>query len=612
MKDPRLPRLSARDKTAAEEEESALGPESPSRFAIPESSRGRRHGTPVVIPESNEEDEETLIAPSGRPLRERERLETMRYERRFILLLFVLAALAVLGDSGEVGMSWDEPYYVDAARRTNAWIAACLGPGRAPVRETDLERFWDADRQEPRGHPSVTRFLVGLGMMTAGGNPSPLAAMRRPIAFCFALTIVALYLLVRRTHGRVTAWLTVVAYFFMPRIFGHAHFAATETPMAMMTVLVVYAFLRGLESGRWAALTGLFLGLALATKINALALPLILLPWAFLFHRRASLNNLYAMLFLAPPVMALVWPWLWRQPLPHFLQYLAWNFEHKQTGTLYFGRVYDSLSGPAPWHYPLVLLALSLPLTTLGLAILGVARTIRAPRRHYFGLLYLWAAALPCLVQMGPAAPKYDGVRLFLSAFPFVAVLAGIGGSVLVRIGAFFSPFLKGRRFSPGMAALTAITILVIVNGGWALLSVRPYYLSFFNQLIGGPRGALEKGMEVAYWGEALNRKALDVINEKIPDGATLMPRAMNINVLRCYQQWGWLKPGIRLVEDRGPVDYQLLHYRRSFFTDSDVLLERDYAPKRTAVFGLRDAPAFGLYRTGVEFEEYRRRAGGT
>ena len=362
--------------------------------------------------------------------------------------------------------------------------------------------------------------------------------------------------------------------------------------MVLMSVLVVYAFLRGLESSWWAVLTGVLFGVAMATKINAVLLPVILFPWAFLFHRRMSINNLYSMIFLGPVVMVLVWPWLWSDGIAHFLSYLQWNFQHQIMRVLYDGVIYNS----APWHYPFVLAAITVPPVTLFLVALGIARSTQTLRRHSVGFFYLWGAMVPCLaIMISPA--KYDGVRLFLPAFPFLAALAGIGGGVLVRVAAFFDR--AGQKIPRGRAMLVVVLMAIVINGGWALYSSNPYYLSYFNFLVGGRQGAVARE-EITYWGEALNRDALNTINSLVPNGSTLMPLAFNEHVFDFYKKWGMLNPGIRIVQG-GPADYHLLQYRRGLFARPEWTLVEDYKP--IAVFGPPNVTLVGLFKTGPEFE---------
>ena len=93
-----------------------------------------------------------------------------RHERWFLLLLLFYGTLSVMLTSGGVGMCWDEAYYYPAGLKTRAWIEACFLETPAPVSGERLDFFWDASKQEPRGHPSFTRFLVALGLAGPGAR----------------------------------------------------------------------------------------------------------------------------------------------------------------------------------------------------------------------------------------------------------------------------------------------------------------------------------------------------------------------------------------------------------------------------------------------------------
>jgi 4-amino-4-deoxy-L-arabinose transferase-like glycosyltransferase len=584
----------------------AASPElAPKLFAVPEGSRESRRAfsEKVIAREAADENEERLINKPVRVAGRRLSVEDDRFEKWFVVLLLVVGTLAVLVTSGSVGMSWDEAYYVDAGLRTREWIGDFLSPRETASSPAALRVAWDSFDQEPRGHASIPRVLVALGMFLTDETPPSLFVMRLPMALCYGLSLALLYLLMKNGFGRVTAWISLLSYFFMPRVFGHAHFAVTETPTIMVTLLVFYAFLKGLKSTRWAVLTGIFLGVAFATKINTLGLPLILLPWLFVFHRKESLPLLYSIIFLSPLTMVLCWPWLWSNPGLAFSKYLFWNFNHSQIGFFYLGRVYNSLENPVPWFYPFHMVTLTVPISILILAGLGVARTLRAPRKHYIGLLFLWAALFPLLLQSSSSFPKYDGVRLFLQVFPFIAALAGIGGGVVVRIAAFYDR--PERAFPRGQLAALALILLIVLEGGAAFLRVQPNYLTYVNVLAGGRKRAMER-LELTYWGEALNRQAIESINALVPDGSTLCPRAINIETLRHHQARGLLKKSISLVEDRG-ADFHLLQYRRGMFGDPDRALFEGWEERRVAVFPSDGVGLIGLYQTGPAFENYWR-----
>ena len=141
---------------------------------------------------------------------------------------------------------------------------------------------------------------------------------------------------------------------------------------------------------RWAVVTGVLLGLGLATKHNTFFLPLVLYPhwlwtqrqrltgWRALpsstERRRVLLRYLLprwalAMATLAPLVYLLLWPYLWPQLVPRFSQYLLFHLKHQHYNIEYLGQNYNH--PPYPWHYVPVMTLLTTPVTTLVLAALG-------------------------------------------------------------------------------------------------------------------------------------------------------------------------------------------------------------------------------------------------
>ena len=62
---------------------------------------------------------------------------------------------------------------------------------------------------------------------------------------------------------------------------------------------------------------------------------------------------------------------------------------------------------------------------------------------------------------------------------------------------------------------------LVLGPSTYQLATIHPFELSYYNELIGGPRGAWGRGwFELSYWYDAFNPVTLDEINRKLPRGA--------------------------------------------------------------------------------------------
>ena len=106
--------------------------------------------------------------------------------------------------------------------------------------------------------------------------------------------------------------------------------------------------------------------------------------------------------------------------------------------------------------------------------------------------------------------PAHDGVRLFLPTFFFLAAFAGWGtiwlADALARRFHFSSWY--SRRILAGV---------VLGSAAFSLVRIHPYELSYYNELIGGPRGAWERGFELTYWYDAFTDKVIEDLNRELP-----------------------------------------------------------------------------------------------
>src|SRR5262249_14635879 len=136
---------------------------------------------------------------------------------------------------------------------------------------------------------------------------------------------------------------------------------------------------------------------------------------------------------------------------------------------------------------------------------------IRKDRLPLFFLLNL--VTIPVL-RMLPT-PAHDGVRLFLPTFFFLAAFAG-WGAVWIADG-----LARLTRTRPAWFRAAA-SGLVLIPSAWQLIKVHPYELSYYNELVGGPRGAWHWGFELSYWYDAFNDRALADINARLPRNAAV------------------------------------------------------------------------------------------
>jgi 4-amino-4-deoxy-L-arabinose transferase-like glycosyltransferase len=299
----------------------------------------------------------------------------------------------------------------------------------------------------------------------------------------------------------------------MPRLFGHAHLATLDVAMALTWLLAVMAFARAVEEGgvRWCLVAGLCFGLALLTKINAVFLPLVFAAWGIGWHRKRAVVPLLWTLGLGLAVFLASWPWLWPAPLARVQAYLFPDWR-VSLPVLYFGRVYQNVS--APWHYPLVLTVTTIPVGILFLVVVGCIGAVREARARPRHALVLVNVAVILGAFMVPGVPKYDGVRLFLPAFPFLALLAGLGGQ---RCWGWVARHKGVRSRRPLLLAA-----LLFASQTAAVAYIHPYELSYYNALTCGLWGADRLGLETTYWHECVNRDVFRWLNRRAQYGQVI------------------------------------------------------------------------------------------
>jgi hypothetical protein len=479
------------------------------------------------------------------------------------LAIFLAVFYGVAATAPGPGLTWDEAIYLGQAATYLDWVKTIPSGG---LSRESLQRDWQREVKRdsttillPSGdaHPPLGKAVTAVFMGTLGGALNVILAARMGAACCFALLCLLLYLFMERRFGRVAAIGSVLSLCLMPRVFAHAHLATLEMPLLLTGLVTVIAFEKGLTSRRWSALTGLFFGGALLTRFDAVLLPVILVPWGLLFYRRKAIPNILAMLVIAPLVFIAGWPALWVNTFPVLHGYVLDKLQRMPIPWLYFGQLY--VRPPAPWHYPFVMTLVTTPVAVLAGIATGMAVALRrkaassASADRPVTFLLMLAAFLPlCLVAL-PGAPKYDGTRLFLPAFPFLAALAGIGTAAV-----WGWLCAKGRR-RLAMAIGGGVLVLLIVP----IVLLHPFELSYYNLLIGGPRGAaslgkagLAENMEITYWGDTFNDDALKFVKERLPNGGKVALAAVGEFVAAGYRATGQWPEGVQTTNfERGDWD---------------------------------------------------------
>lgn len=394
---------------------------------------------------------------------------------------------------------------------------------------------------------------------------------RLPMMLLTVLLGALLYFWSRRRFGAGVATMTLLFYAFSPTVLAHGRYVTTDIGAALGFFIGIASFLRLLEkpTAENTLIAGLAFGIAELLKFSTvLLIPIygaMLLMWFFSRERHEWRHLLGALIpkTLAVVVIGILVIWgtyglfTWNypherqihdtetilqsfpvkplataditlvrhhltRPLGHYLLGVLMVAQRSESGNtatflgevsargsrLYFPVVYFTKEALA--FHILSLMALVLALRNLWWTTWNIAAARRWMREHFvlstavFFIIFYWAYTI--------RAPLNIGVRHVLPTFPFIYLLVArqlnswfhpVGSPPNSWI-AFFASFYRRYIVPFPRRALVFVLFLWLMA---SVLSVYPHFLSYYNELAGGP----EKGYRVAVdsnydWGQDLAR----------------------------------------------------------------------------------------------------------
>lgn len=516
-------------------------------------------------------------------------------------LLGLAAAAAVLATMRPYGMAWDEAYYYPTYRDVAEWVRLLFSSPRMALSPEGIALGWMRIDELP----PVTKWL---GALTVSLPPflGELATMRLFAVALFGAAAALAYIAARRIATMPFALLAAGLYAMHPRVFGHGHFAASETVFAFATILAILAC--GGDTARWRTrlLVAACCGLAIATKVNGLILTAAIVAWLACLpllgpkedRRRAFHDSAWTAAAIAVVGLALayaVWPLFWREPITRAIAYYEFIRDHFHQGLWYMGAKWNQPVTPggeaplAPMHYPFVMLLVASPPAFLVLALGGAmlaAWRVVAERGEgaRMDLLLLLLAIAPLAAASLPNAPKYDGARLFFPAFLPLALLAA-------RLDAFAGddehpPWWRRTRIALPAAGLAL-----------AFASLLPAWgsgIRYFNEVVrlAAPRGE-DFPFEVSYWMEAVTPEVMEEIVALHGGGPVrLRTLALHEAAFHIQREWGRF-PAEVIVNGPPPYDFHLLQNRRGFWMRSEWAIHLEREPLTAWPPGAREPALF-------------------
>jgi hypothetical protein len=359
-----------------------------------------------------------------------------------------------------------------------------------PVSNVRSEEITNIRNAEEIEETSATD--IGMGI---------LATKRRLVAAVHTCSVVLAVLLVRKIFNPTVAWIAGCLLAFDPFLLTESRAVRSEGMVTSFTMLSLLALLWFVQERRlWlAGLTGVLAGLALLSKVSAVALlPVMALsilitpplsPRILFFPRwrsRFAALLIWGMALIA--TIVLLWPALWVTPLEVMNQMGAFIGLRAVEGggggnySFFLGKVQPTRA-LSPLFYPLALLYRTGPWQWAGLiGLVAVAwRAHGWTRRWTWSLIIILAFLAIYLALISLAGLKFD--RYAVPMLPVLDIIAALG---------LFMIWHWVVRSHPQWQPWGPLVLLVVLTSQAALvLPYHPYYYSYYNPLLGGIRQAV-------------------------------------------------------------------------------------------------------------------------
>ena len=477
-----------------------------------------------------------------------------------VLLVFIFAFLLRIWNIDRMGRTWDEGAYVEMGYKfvqlakkgdfsNPYWYKTSDAPPLARyayglIGQLDIDHFLESGDAVFRYNLTASRILS---------------------AFVSSLSAVIVLLIGWEFISIFVGVAGAIIFMMLPFFLGLSQLATLESFTMLFFTSSIYVFLHFLKdfSIKKMFLSGILVGIALTTKYtNVLLMPLMTFVYLWYFksaNKKVSLRftiKVLCIFLISIVVFFLLWPMPW----VHLREVFDVNYKWRVIGSrqsvpeVFFGRLML-----VPIFYYFVHFLITTPLVILGFFMIGI-KYIFKNKKWILYVLLVWFL-FPFILSFYNF--RQHGVRYIIQVYAPLSLIAAIG------IDYFFSKFTS--KITTKLLYFVPIIIYLFI----ILVRITPYYLDYFNILVGGAKGVYEKKLfQLGWWGQGIGESA-EYLSKNAAKGSKIglaisplvvMPHLSNQDMSR-YQE------GIN-------YDYVIVNYFnivREGFNDYEI--KKNYIP---------------------------------
>ncbi len=314
-------------------------------------------------------------------------------------------------------------------------------------------------------------------------------------------------LTVRLFSGWLPALITLIALVCSPSFFGHCFNNPKDIPFAAGYIMALYYLMKLLKElpnagHQTKVLLAIAIGFAISIRAGGLLLLGFLgmayfLHWFFFRNKKADFSKTIKPYLIGCIIIGIagyligiaMWPYALRQPLTGALTALR-EFE-KFSFLTYYELFEGTRIFYKPWYYEPKLIMITAPLAIIAGFVLSMLFAWIKKSKLQFLMVFIlvFATLFPAVYAIYKESYVYNGWRHFIFIYPSLVSLAILGWYWLASI-------MNKSKLT--LTILAVVGLSFVKPGIWSILN-HPYQYMYFNELVGGTKGA-NGNYELDYW----------------------------------------------------------------------------------------------------------------
>lgn len=448
------------------------------------------------------------------------KMKSLYFRISILLTIFVFCLILRLLTLNQIGRTWDEQEYVEQ--------------GYKMVELMKKGDFYNSYFYTTYDHPPLVKYLYGISAhfdiekYLSNGEAVlkyDLTYSRILSAIMFSLGVVMVMLIGWNFISLSVGIIAGIILSLLPFSLGLSQLVTTESFKIFIYPLAFYLFIKLLQnySFKKVIIVGIIMGIALQIKqSNIILIPLFGLI-SYMYYRqlnqgvkkKAFFKKNFLSLIYIGIISILVFFLFWPQILLHFSEIYAthsglWHVQFSpkiwlitiSVPEIFFGRLMLT-----PNFYYLVYFFISIPIVILGLFLIGIKK-IFTKKDWILHSFILWFF-IPIII-MSFYSWRQHGLRYVIEVYPAICLIAAVGFDSII------SRFTKKESWKLFLFFPVIIYLSVI------LLPIKPYYLDYFNELVGGTDTVYKyKLFQQGWWGQGIGEAGY-YIRKTAPKGSTI------------------------------------------------------------------------------------------